>query len=221
MKKIILINFIILLSLFKIYSQDKTFLSTEFNTNYFYYFLGENNNKFNYGFSLQLSENIDKFKISFGAIYATKYYWDKPSEKYNKCEYLLKNIRLQIIGNYQIISKNTFSMDILGGFDFDQIIDYDVKLYYVNGYREKINNIKIQNKLGVSCVMGLNFSKLISDRVALNLSPKFYITIKQDHEPYSPPLGPISEPFYENLIDDLFTFNLSLGIEYLFKKSEQ
>ena len=100
------------------------------------------------------------------------------------CEYLLKNIRLQIIGNYQIISKNTFSMDILGGFDFDQIIDYDVKLYYVNGYREKINNIKIQNKLGVSCVMGLNFSKLISDRVALNLSPKFYITIKQDHEPY-------------------------------------
>lgn len=65
--------------------------------------------------------------------------------------------------------------------------------------------------------MGLNFSKLISDRVALNLSPKFYITIKQDHEPYSPPLGPISEPFYENLIDDLFTFNLSIGIEYLFK----
>ncbi|MBK6933741.1 MAG: hypothetical protein IPH17_01235 [Bacteroidales bacterium] len=182
MKKIILINLIILLSLSKIYSQDKTFLSTEFNTNYFYYFLGENNNKFNYGFSLQLSENIDKFKISFGAIYATKYYWDKPSEKYNKCEYLLKNIRLQIIGNYQIISKNTFSMDILGGFDFDQIIDYDVKLYYVNGYREKINNIKIQNKLGVSCVMGLNFSKLISDRVALNLSPKFYITIKQDHK---------------------------------------
>lgn len=221
MKKIILINLIILLSLSKIYSQDKTFLSTEFNTNYFYYFLGENNNKFNYGFSLQLSENIDKFKISFGTIYATKYYWDKPSEKYNMCEYLLKNIRLQIIGNYQIISKNTFSMDILGGFDFDQIIDYDVKLYYVNGYREKINNIKIQNKLGVSCVMGLNFSKLISDRVALNLSPKFYITIKQDHEPYSPPLGPISEPFYENLIDDLFTFNLSIGIEYLFKKSEQ
>lgn len=221
MKKIILINLIILLSLSKIYSQDKTFLSTEFNTNYFYYFLGENNNKFNYGFSLQLSENINKFKISFGAIYATKYYWDKPSEKYNMCEYLLKNIRLQIIGNYQIISKNTFSMDILGGFDFDQIIDYDVKLYYVNGYREKINNIKIQNKLGVSCVMGLNFSKLISDRVALNLSPKFYITIKQDHEPYSPPLGPISEPFYENLIDDLFTFNLSIGIEYLFKKSEQ
>ena len=43
----------------------------------------------------------------------------------------------------------------------------------------------------------------------------------RDHEPYSPPLGPISEPFYENLIDDLFTFNLSLGIEYLFKKSEQ
>lgn len=75
--------------------------------------------------------------------------------------------------------------------------------------------------MGVSCVMGLNFSKLISDRVALNLSPKFYITIKQDHEPYSPPLGPISEPFYENLIDDLFTFNLSIGIEYLFKKSEQ
>ena len=108
MKKIILINLIILLSLSKIYSQDKTFLSTEFNTNYFYYFLGENNNKFNYGFSLQLSENIDKFKISFGAIYATKYYWDKPSEKYNKCEYLLKNIRLQIIGNYQIISKILF-----------------------------------------------------------------------------------------------------------------
>ena len=218
MKKIILINFIILLSLFKIYSQDKTFLSTEFNTNYFYYFLGENNNKFNYGFSLQLSENIDKFKISFGAIYATKYYWDKPSEKYNKCEYLLKNIRLQIIGNYQIMSKNTFSMDILGGFDFDQIIDYDVKLYYINGDMGKISNINIQKNLGVSCVMGLNFSKLISDRVAINLSPKFYITIKQDHEPYSPPLGPIYEPFYEILIDDLFTFNLSIGIEYLFKK---
>ncbi len=109
-------------------------------------------------------------------------------------------------------------MDILGGFDFDQIIDYDVKLYYINGDMGKISNINIQKNLGVSCVMGLNFSKLISDRVAINLSPKFYITIKQDHEPYSPSLGPIYEPFYGIPIDDLFALNLSIGIEYLFKK---
>ena len=219
MKKFIII-LILQIFAFQLYSQEKTFLSTEFNTNYFYYFLGQNNNnKFNYGFSLQLSENINKFKISFEAIYATKYYWNRIPEYYNKCEYLLKNIRLQIIGNYKIMSKNTFSMYILGGFGFDQIIDYDAKLYYINGDREKINNINIQKNLGVSGVMGFNFSKLISDRVALNLSPKFYITIKQDHKPYSPPLGPIYEPFYEILIDDLFTFNLSIGIEYLFKKN--
>ena len=220
MKKFIII-LILQIFAFQLYSQEKTFLSTEFNTNYYYYFLGQNNNnKFNYGFSLQLSENINKFKISFGAMYATKYYWDKPSDNFYKYEYLFKNFRLQIIGSYQLITKNTFSMDVLGGFDFDQIIDYDAKLHYTNGNTERINNIKIQNELGVSCVMGINFSKLISDRVAINFSPKIYLTLKQDHKKYSPPLGPINDPYYAILIDDLFTFNFSIGIEYLFKKSQ-
>jgi hypothetical protein len=220
MKKFIYILFLQIFA-FQLYSQEKTFLSTEFNTNYYYYFLGQNNNnKFNYGFSLQLSENINKFKISFGAMYATKYYWDKPSDNFYKYEYLFKNFRLQIIGSYQFITKNTFSMDVLGGFDFDQIIDYDAKLHYTNGNTERINNIKIQNELGVSCVMGINFSKLISDRVAINFSPKIFLTLKQDHTPYSPPLGPINDPYYAILIDDLFTFNFSIGIEYLFKKSQ-
>ena len=39
MKKIILINFIILLSLFKIYSQEKNYFSIQGDADYYYYFI--------------------------------------------------------------------------------------------------------------------------------------------------------------------------------------
>ena len=66
-EKIILINLIILLSLSKIYSQDKTFYLQNLSK-LLLLFLGENNNKFNYGFHynfLKISINLKLVLVPF------------------------------------------------------------------------------------------------------------------------------------------------------------
>ncbi len=214
MKKIILFT-ILFICVFQIYGQKKNYLSIEGDANYYYYFIGENNtNNFNYGFSIIISEYINKLKVSSGINYSIKSYDSQGDQFYSikKREYKLGYLNFPIIGNFEIISKKTFTSSILIGLVFDKIIDYNIRSYYLNGKTVTEDNLKGNQKLGVSLIFGATFSKLIGNRCKLNLSP--FINYKLTPESDS------QSPNYRNLAYDKLSVGFKIGIEYLFKKSD-
>jgi hypothetical protein len=218
MKRII---FCILLFFFalKTFSQDKDYFSTEFDANYYYYFVGNNSsNNFNYGFSILISKYINKVKVSSGINYSTmSYYYDvtpiTTPDYLRKREYSLKYLNFPIITNIEIFSNKLLSYSILLGGSFNKIIEYNIKSYYL--YNETLNeNIDIKNEnIGVSIICGATISGLLSSKCKLNLSP--FINYKVI------PSNDSQRPNYRNIPDDgLLTVGFKLGIEYLFKTSD-
>lgn len=124
MRKII---FCFLLSLCTLitYSQDKNYFSTEFDVNYYYYFVGKHNsNNLNYGFSLLVSKYIKKLKLSTGINYLIKSYDSQGDPFYltERRKHNLKYINFPIIENIEILSQKKFCLSILTGFTFNNII---------------------------------------------------------------------------------------------------
>lgn len=219
MKKIILINFIILLSLFKIYSQEKNYFSIQGDADYYYYFIDKYKNNFNYGFSLMGSKYFNKFKFSAGINYSTKSYFFANE---SKLEYNLKYLNYILVGNYNLLSNKNFLCDFLLGVKFNQIIDYREKFYYENGNIRK-TKLTPDNYLGISLTSGFNFSTFINKNILINFSPFIDFKIKQDQNAKYPNMIPLPIPLSSsnNDIKDKLSLGFTIGIEYLFKKSEQ
>lgn len=202
----------------KTFSQDKDYFSTEFDANYYYYFVGNSVNNFNYGFSLFISKYINKLKVSSGINYSTmSYYYDvtpiTSPDYLRKREYSLKYFNFPIITNIEIFSHKLLSYSILLGGSFNKIIEYNIKSYYLNN--ETLNeNIDIKNEnIGVSIICGATISSLLSSRCKLNLSPFINYKVIPSYDS--------QRPNYRNIPDDgLLTVGFKLGIEYLFKTSD-
>jgi hypothetical protein len=196
MKRII---FCILLFFFalKTFSQDKDYFSTEFDANYYYYFVGNNSsNNFNYGFSILISKYINKVKVSSGINYSTKSYNTQgdPFWLIEKREYNLYYLNFPIITNIEIFSHRKFSSNVLTGFTFNQIIDYKIKSFYLNGETLIEDNLLNDKKLGLTFLLGTTFSKSIGNKWLLNLSPFINYKFIPDHND--------QRPDYKNIPDD-------------------
>jgi len=188
----------------KTYSQDKDYFSTEFDANYYYYFVGNNNsNNLNYGFSLLVSKYIQKLKFSTGINYSIKSYNSQGDPFYSieKRKYNLEYLNFPIIANIEIFSHRNFRSSILTGFTFNHIIDYNITSFYLDN-----------RKLGVTFMLGATFSKSIGNKCLLNLSPSINYKLVPDHDN--------QRPDYKNISDDKISIGFRIGIEYLFKTTE-
>lgn len=197
------------------YSQSKDYFSTEFNANYYYYFVGNNNsNNLNYGFSLLLSKYIQKLKVSTGISYSIKSYNSQGDPFYSIQErkYNLEYLNFPIIANIEVFSHRRLCSSILTGFTFNHIVDYNIETYYQNG--ETLTEvILLDNKqLGITFMFGTTFSKLIGNICIVNLSPFINYNLVPDHDN--------QRPDYRNIPDDKISFGFRIGIEYLFKTTD-
>ena len=214
MKRIIFCLLLFFLAL-KTFSQDKDYFSTEFDANYYYYFVGDNSsNNFNYGFSILISKYINKVKVSSGINYSTKSYNTQgdPFWLIEKRKYNLEYLNFPIITNIEIFSHRKFSSSVLTGFTFNQIIDYKIKSFYLNGETLIEDNLLNDKKLGLTFLLGTTFSKSIGNKWLLNLSPFINYKLIPDHND--------QRPDYKNIPDDRVFLGFKLGIEYLFKTSD-
>lgn len=214
MRKIIFYLLLFFLAL-KTFSQDKDYFSTEFDANYYYYFVGDNSsNNFNYGFSILISKYINKVKVSSGINYSTKSYNTQgdPFWLIEKREHNLDYLNFPIITNIEIFSHRKFSSSVLTGFTFNQIIDYKIKSFYLNGETLIEDNLLNDKKLGLTFLLGTTFSKSIGNKWLLNLSPFINYKLIPDHND--------QRPDYKNIPDDRVFLGFKLGIEYLFKTSD-
>lgn len=198
----------------KTYSQNKDYFSTEFDANYYYYFVGKNNsNNLNYGFSLLVSKYIQKVKISTGINYSIKSFNTQGDSFYSiqKREYNLEYLNFPIIVNIEIFSQKKFFSSFLTGFAFNQIIDYNIKSYYLNG--ETLTDKNLLNKrLGRTFMLGTTFSKSIGNRYLLNLSPFINYKLVPDHDN--------QRPDYKNIPDGKISLGFKIGIEFIFQVSD-
>ncbi|MFA5540967.1 MAG: hypothetical protein WC984_04780 [Bacteroidales bacterium] len=214
MRKIIFC-LLLLFGALKTYSQDKDYFSTEFDANYYYYFVGNNNsNNLNYGFSLLVSKNIQKLKFSTGINYSIKSYNSQGDPFYSieKRKYNFEYLNIPIIANIEIFSHKKFRSSILTGFTFNHIIDYDITSFYLNGETLTENNLLDNRKLGVIFMLGATFSKSIGNKCLLNLSPFINYKLIPDHDN--------QRPDYKNIPDDKISIGFRIGIEYLFKTTD-
>ena len=215
MRKIIFYLLLFFLAL-KTFSQDKDYFSTEFDANYYYYFVGNNNsNNFNYGFSILISKYINKVKVSSGINYSTKSYNTQgdPFWLIEKREHNLDYLNFPIITNIEIFSHRKFSSSVLTGFTFNQIVDYKIKSFYLNGETLIEDNLLNDKKLGLTFLLGTTFSKSIGNKWLLNLSPFINYKLIPDHND--------QRPDYKNIPDDRVFLGFKIGIEYLFKTSDK
>jgi len=213
MKKI-LYSLLLTLLAFKTYSQEKDYFSTEFDANYYYYFVGnDNTNNFNYGFSFFFSKYIHKLKFSAGVNYSTKSYNSQEDflNSISKREYNLKYLNIPIIVNIQIMSQKGFFVSILTGFGFNNIVDYNIKTYYMNGGYVTDNNLLDDKRLSITYMLGTTFSKSIEKKIILNMSPIINYKLIPDYKE--------QRPNYKNIPNDKLSFGFKIGIEYGFKNS--
>ncbi len=198
-----------------IYSQEKDYFSTELDANYHYYFVGnDNSNNFNYGFSFLISKYTHKLKLSTGINYSTKSY-DSQEEIFNsisKRKYNLKYLNIPIIANIEIVSHKKLFVSILTGFSFNHIADYNIKTYYLNGDFVTDNDLLGDKRLGITYMLGTTFSKSIGKKFILNMSPSINYKLIPDHNN--------QRPNYKNIPDDRLSLGFNIGIEYVFKNTD-
>ncbi len=189
--------------------------SIEFDINYNYYFLGDTrSNQLNEGFSFLGSTYIRKLKLSTGVNYCAKHYNEQgdPFFSIEKRAYDALYLNFPIIANIELSSKRNFASSLLLGLAFNQIIDYKIKSYYINGTSTIETNLLKNRKLGAVLMIGTTFSKPISSRFQINFSPMInYKLILNSLE---------LRPDYKNIPDDRLAVGFKMGIEFLFKTNK-
>ena len=191
----------------KTHSQVGDNFSIECDANYYYYFVGNNSNNFNYGFSLLTSKNINFLKISAGINYSTKSYYSQedPLSLILKRVYNLEYLNFPIIVNSEIYSRRKFSSSLLIGIAFNHIIKYHILSYYKNG-EILIENILLDDKsLGVTFITGTTFSWAIGNKCLLNLAPFINYRLIPDHDN--------QRPDYKNIPNDKIAVGCKIGVE--------
>lgn len=185
-KKLIIAAF--LFSFFGLSGQDKPYISLEFGTSYFYYFVGNAHNSFNYGFSLLMSENIKRSKISLGVFTSTLNYFITYNPPY-EIDSLQKKVfntgflNFPISYTYRFYSSEKIDLGFQAGFIFDYAFKSDVTYYYLKKPSEK-ESITAKNKSSIKVRGAFLISKVISKHFRINILPFADFILKSDTEEY-------------------------------------
>ncbi len=157
---------------------------------------------------------MQKLKLSTGINYSTKSYYSQAdiNNSIAKREYDLKYLNIPIIANIELMSQKGVSISLLTGFVFNNIVDYNIETYFLNGDSENENDLLEDKKIGVTYMLGTTFSKSIGEKFILNMSPIANYKLIPDHSD--------QRPNYKNIPNDRLSLGFKIGIEYLIKKSD-
>jgi len=218
MKKTFLLLFT-LFTLNNIYCQNELSYSIKLNSNFYYYFLNNEKysvdfkNSFNYGSSLEFFKRINnRTKLGLGLNYSTKhfYYSVEPTifnDNLTKQQYRIKYFKVSFLFTYRLINSDLLDISLLNGIVTNHILDYNINRFYTDKPTKESVNISAGQKMSLSYILGLEFTKQISSKLYVNLSPYFDYKFVLDYSE--------QRPDYSNLLDDRFSFGLKFGLEYL------
>ncbi len=199
------------------YCQNTTSFSVEFGANGCYYFMGDNKrNDFNYDLSVLGSLAFRKLKLSLGVGYSVKSYHSQETNEglYHLIfdrEYNIKYIYFPIVVNLEMVSSRALSACVFSGFEFKEILDYDIKTYKLSGEKTNEKGLLNNRSLGVTFLLGTTFSVLVGQQCKVNLSPFIRYNMIADHVS--------QKPNYRNIPDDIMSIGIRLGVEYLLSPS--
>lgn len=217
MKKLLILFF--LFCVYHGFSQDEFPVSIELNGRGIYYFFdyGEYStdykNSFNYGFSVLCSKYYSpKTKLSTGLIYSTKNFYLE-TEPYRGNDYLirsesrLKYFHVPFLVTYDCIRRDFGEIRIRHGLILNIRSHYEKYYYYQNKELEIVNkNDLYKSTFGLSYRLGCIFSKTISSKLIVNISPFVDYKFALDFEDSRPALGKLPE--------DRFSCGVNLGVEF-------
>lgn len=225
MKKILIIPILFLFTL-SVYCQNTNFFSVEIDANYLHYFYNTDNNSdfkygqasstIDYGFSLLFANYFNKLKLSTGINYSTKsfYYEENVDNTLLHGDFKLDYINIPIIGSYEVMSKKGYFINVFTGLLFNNIYDYGIIYYDKSNENSNLilkNNLTSLKRLGITFLIGPNFSKSIWKNFKLNLSPTMYYKLRLDsNDKFNDYVVP--KRFIPN---NRFYFGIKIGIEYL------
>lgn len=161
---------------------------------------------FNYGFSLLMTERIDKLRIGFGINFSTFNYTRDQNYAYkvvHKVKYL--NFPLLIFFNNNSIKLVKISP--YAGIIVNKVIRYDQVIYNPDTVTSYKNVEQIPINLGFICRAGVYVSKPIGKHFMLNAAP--FADLKFVANGYY-------SSGYDELPDSFLTFGFRLGFDYLF-----
>lgn len=195
-------------------------------------------NKLNYEFYILPSKNFSWLKLTTGIMYSTKnikgYEFTRINENYEfhdlyKVDYEIDYIKVPILATVGYSFKRV-RFTIFGGFILDHILNYRVKVNYLNG-ESSYKDYKF-NDYNMSVRGGIAISSDIFKNINLTLQP--FIDYKIDPDDIFDNTGKWGSrdiyEYYYDLIpngvvpDDLYndyggilSYGLSIGLEYTFK----
>ncbi len=195
-------------------------------------------NKFNYEFYILPSKNFSWLKLTTGIMYSTKnikgYEFTRINEEsvfhdLYKVDYEIDYIKVPILATVGYSFKRV-RFSIFGGFILDHILNYRVKVNYLNG-ESSYKDYKF-NDYNMSVRGGIAISSEIFKNINLTLQP--FIDYKIDPDDIFDNTGKWGSrdiyEYYYDLIpngvvpDDLYndyggilSYGLSIGLEYTFK----
>jgi len=212
MKKCILGILMIVYSLAS-YGQEENKFSIGMDANYLYHHLDKDmNNNFNYGFSLLMSENIARIKVSFGLNYSTfnTYYTAKPTNNsasyLEKEEYEVQYLNFPLLVYFRNNSEKLSNVNPYIGIIVSKAINYDMVSYYLNTPPVYNNDIYMHQTLGFTFRIGVNVSKPICQHIVLNTA--IFSDFKLVTNSVSRSHG------FGELPDSGITFGLKIGVDY-------
>ncbi len=195
-------------------------------------------NKFNYEFYILPSKNFSFLKLTTGIMYSTKnikgYEFTRINEEsvfhdLYKVDYDVEYIKVPILATVGYSFKKVM-FSITGGFILDHILNYRVKVNYLNG-ESSYKDYKFDD-YNMSVRGGITISTEIFKNINLTLQP--FIDYKIDPDDIFDNTGKwgsrdIYEYYYDQIPngvvpDDLYndyggilSYGLSIGLEYTFK----
>ena len=195
-------------------------------------------NKFNYEFYILPSKNFSCLKLTTGIMYSTKnikgyeFFGINDNSVFHdlyKVDYEIDYIKVPILATVGYSFKRV-RFSIFGGFILDHILNYRVKVNYLNG-ESSYKDYKF-NDYNMSVRGGITISTEIFKNINLTLQP--FIDYKIDPDDIFDNTGKwgsrdIYEYYYDQIPngvvpDDLYndyggilSYGLSIGLEYTFK----
>ena len=224
MKKVLIILMVLYANI--AFSQKANPWSLELGASTYNYIFADNrdnnSNKCNYEFYILPSKSFSWIKLTTGIMYSTK-----RINRDETVDYDIKYIKLPILASVGYSFKRV-KLSFTGGFIFDHILNYRVKLNYnydgINYKDYKFDDVNLAIRGGIT------ISTKISNNFNLNIQPFIDYKINPDNiYYYSGRWDPISDyDYYHTIIPNgvdetgsykggLLSYGLNIGLEYVFK----
>ncbi len=224
MKKVLIILMVLYANI--AFSQKANPWSLELGASTYNYIFADNrdnnSNKCNYEFYILPSKSFSWIKLTTGIMYSTK-----RINRDETVDYDIKYIKLPILASVGYSFKRV-KLSFTGGFIFDHILNYRVKLNYnydgINYKDYKFDDVNLAIRGGIT------ISTKISNNFNLNIQPFIDYKINPDNIYYYSGRGdPISDyDYYHTIIPNgvdetgsykggLLSYGLNIGLEYVFK----